>query len=59
VVDPLQLTEHHSVATPVNWVDGDDLVVVLSISTEDALARFPKGVTEIRPYLRTTRQPNS
>ena len=58
VIDSLQLTEYHSVATPVNWKDGDDVVVVPSISTEDARAKFPKGVTEIRPYLRTTPQPN-
>ena len=58
VIDSLQLTDYHSVATPVNWKDGDDVVVVPSISTEDARAKFPKGVTEIRPYLRTTPQPN-
>ena len=58
VIDSLQLTDHHSVATPVNWKDGQDVVVVPSISTEDARARFPKGVTEIKPYLRTTPQPN-
>ena len=58
VIDSLQLTEYHSVATPVNWKDGDDVVVVPSISTEDARVKFPKGVTEIRPYLRTTPQPN-
>jgi GTP-binding protein HflX len=58
VIDSLQLTDHHSVATPVNWKDGQDCVVVPSISTEDARAKFPKGVTEIRPYLRTTPQPN-
>lgn len=58
VIDSLQLTEYHQVATPVNWKDGDDVVVVPSISTEDARAKFPKGVTEIKPYLRTTPQPN-
>lgn len=58
VIDSLQLTEYHSVATPVNWQDGQDVVVVPSISTEDARVKFPKGVTEIRPYLRFTPQPN-
>ncbi len=58
VIDSLQLTEYHQVATPVNWKDGDDVVVVPSISTEDAKVRFPKGVTEVRPYLRITPQPN-
>jgi GTP-binding protein HflX len=58
VIDSLQLTDHHSVATPVNWKDGQDCVVVPSISTEDARAKFPKGITEIRPYLCTTPQPN-
>ena len=58
VIDSLQLTDHHSVATPVNWTDGEDCVVVPSISTEDARAKFPKGVTEIKPYLRMTPQPN-
>jgi GTP-binding protein HflX len=57
-IDSLQLTDNHSVATPVNWKQGEDVVVVPSISTEDACARFPKGVSEIRPYLRTTPQPN-
>jgi thioredoxin-dependent peroxiredoxin len=58
VIDSLQLTDSHAVATPVNWQDGQDVVVVPSISTEDARVKFPKGVTEIRPYLRTTPQPN-
>ncbi|MCX5939310.1 MAG: redoxin domain-containing protein, partial [Cyanobium sp. LacPavin_0920_WC12_MAG_62_9] len=58
VIDSLQLTDHHQVATPVNWKDGQDCVVVPSISTEDARAKFPKGVTEVKPYLRMTPQPN-
>jgi GTP-binding protein HflX len=58
VIDSLQLTDHHSVATPVNWTNGQDCVVVPSIPTEEARSRFPKGVTEIRPYLRMTPQPN-
>ena len=58
VIDSLQLTDDHSVATPANWTDGGDCVVVPSISTEDAKQRFPKGVTELKPYLRMTPQPN-
>ena len=58
VIDSLQLTDHHQVATPVNWKQGEDCVVVPSITTEEARAKFPKGVTEIRPYLRMTPQPN-
>ncbi|NJK34369.1 MAG: peroxiredoxin [Oscillatoriales cyanobacterium SM2_2_1] len=58
VLDSLQLTDNFSVATPANWQDGGDCVVVPSISTEDAKQRFPKGVTEVKPYLRMTPQPN-
>jgi alkyl hydroperoxide reductase subunit AhpC len=58
VIDSLQLTDYHQVATPANWKDGDDCVVVPSISTEEAKQKFPKGVTEIKPYLRMTPQPN-
>ncbi|NEO84512.1 MAG: peroxiredoxin [Spirulina sp. SIO3F2] len=58
VLDSLQLTDYHQVATPVNWQDGGDCVVVPSISTEDAKVKFPKGVQEIKPYLRMTPQPN-
>jgi len=58
VIDSLQLTDHHSVATPANWQDGDDCVVVPSIPTEEARKKFPKGVTEVKPYLRLTPQPN-
>ena len=58
VIDSLQLTDNHQVATPVNWKDGDDCVVVPSIPTDEARNKFPKGVTEIKPYLRMTPQPN-
>jgi alkyl hydroperoxide reductase subunit AhpC len=58
VIDSLQLTDYYQVATPVNWQDGGDCVVVPSISTEEAKQKFPKGVTEIKPYLRMTPQPN-
>jgi thioredoxin-dependent peroxiredoxin len=58
VIDSLQLTDHYSVATPADWKDGDDCVVVPSIPTEEARQKFPKGVTEVKPYLRMTPQPN-
>jgi alkyl hydroperoxide reductase subunit AhpC len=58
VIDSLQLTDQYQVATPVNWKDGEDCVVVPSIPTEEAKQKFPKGVTEIKPYLRMTPQPN-
>ncbi len=58
VIDSLQLTDNYSVATPVNWKDGEDVVVVPSIPTEEAKQKFPKGLTEVRPYLRLTPQPN-
>jgi thioredoxin-dependent peroxiredoxin len=58
VVDSLQLTANYSVATPANWKAGDNVIVVPSISTEDAIKKFPKGVEEIKPYLRFTPQPN-
>jgi alkyl hydroperoxide reductase subunit AhpC len=58
VIDSLQLTAGYSVATPANWVQGEDVVVIPSIKTEDIPAKFPKGFTEIKPYLRITPQPN-
>ncbi|MBD1843754.1 peroxiredoxin [Cyanobacteria bacterium FACHB-63] len=58
VIDSLQLTDNYSVATPANWQDGDDCVVVPSIPTDQAREKFPKGVTEVKPYLRMTPQPN-
>jgi thioredoxin-dependent peroxiredoxin len=58
VIDSLQLTDNYGVATPVNWKDGDDVVVVPSISTEEAKQKFSKGLTEVKPYLRMTPQPN-
>lgn len=57
-IDSLQLTDNYSVATPVNWQDGDDVVVAPTIPTEAAKQKFPKGVAEIKPYLRMTPQPN-
>ncbi len=58
VIDSLQLTANYSVATPANWEEGQDVIVVPAISTEDAIKKFPKGVTVIKPYLRYTPQPN-
>lgn len=58
VIDSLQLTDNYGVATPADWKDGEDVVVVPSIPTEEARQKFPKGVNEIRPYLRMTPQPN-
>lgn len=58
VIDSLQLTDNYGVATPVNWQEGEAVVVVPSISTEEAKQKFPKGVTEVKPYLRMTPQPN-
>ncbi|HEU4609333.1 MAG TPA: peroxiredoxin [Chitinophagaceae bacterium] len=58
VVDSLQLTADHSVATPADWKAGEDVIVVPSISTEDAIKKFPKGVKVVKPYLRYTPQPN-
>jgi len=58
VLDSLQLTAYHKVATPANWNHGEDVVVSPAISTEDAKEIFPKGVEEVKPYLRMTPQPN-
>ncbi|AMQ56832.1 peroxiredoxin [Algoriphagus sanaruensis] len=58
VIDSLQLTAHYSVATPANWKKGEDVIVSPSIKTEDIPAKFPKGHQVIKPYLRTTPQPD-
>jgi len=58
VIDSLQLTSSHSVATPANWQDGDDCIVVPALSDEQAKEKFPKGFKAIKPYLRITPQPN-
>jgi alkyl hydroperoxide reductase subunit AhpC len=57
VVDSLQLTDGNKVATPVNWKDGDDVIIVPSLSNEDAKLRFPGGWRELKPYLRMVKQP--
>jgi len=58
VVDSVQLTAKHQVATPANWTDGGDCIVIPQVATEDIPAKFPKGFTEVKPYLRLTPQPN-
>ena len=57
VIDSLQLTAKHSVATPADWKEGQDVIVVPAVSTEDAIKKFPKGVNVVKPYLRYTPQP--
>ncbi len=58
VIDSLQLTANYSVATPADWKNGEDVIVVPAVSTEDAIKKFSKGVNVIKPYLRYTPQPN-
>src|SRR5476651_1006738 len=58
VIDSLQLTAYYSVATPADWKDGEDVIVVPAIKTEDAEKKFPKGLRIVKPYLRYTPQPD-
>jgi thioredoxin-dependent peroxiredoxin len=58
VIDSLQLTSQYSVATPVNWKDGDDCIIVPAITDEQAKEKFPAGWNAVKPYLRITPQPN-
>lgn len=58
VIDSLQLTANYQVATPADWVHGEDVIITPAVSNEDALKKFPKGFTAIKPYLRKTPQPN-
>ncbi len=58
VLDSLQLTDSYSVSTPVNWADGDDVIISPALSDDEARERFPKGFTTLKPYLRVTPQPN-
>lgn len=57
VIDSLQLTANHSVATPADWKKGEKVIVVPAVSTEDAILKFPKGIDVVKPYLRYTPQP--
>ena len=59
VIDAVQLTANYSVATPADWNNGDDCIIVPSVSDEEIPEKFPKGHNRIKPYLRTTPQPNS
>ena len=58
VIDSLQLTAQYSVATPADWKEGEDVIVVPTVSTDDAIKKFPKGLNIVKPYLRYTPQPN-
>lgn len=58
VIDSLQLTANYSVATPVNWKEGEEVVIAPAITDEDAAVKFPKGFKKLKPYLRLTPQPN-
>jgi alkyl hydroperoxide reductase subunit AhpC len=58
VIDSLQLTSNYQVATPADWKEGEDTIVIPAVSTEDAIIKFPKGVRVVKPYLRYTPQPN-
>jgi len=57
VIDSLQLTDRHRVATPVNWKPGEDVIIVPAVSDEEAKSKFPKGWKTLKPYLRLTPQP--
>jgi len=57
VIDSLQLTAKHKVATPVNWNDGDDVIIGSGVSDDEAKELFPDGWTTVKPYLRTVPQP--
>ena len=57
LLDSVQLTAKHPVATPVNWKQGDDVIIVTSVNDEQAKTRFPKGFRTLKPYLRMTPQP--
>jgi alkyl hydroperoxide reductase subunit AhpC len=58
VIDSLQLTANYSVATPANWKQGEDVIITAAVKDEDIAGKFPKGYTRVKPYLRTTPQPN-
>ena len=58
VLDSLQRTAGYQVATPVNWKDGEDVIIVTAVSDEEAETKFPKGFKRLKPYLRVTPQPN-
>lgn len=57
VLDSMQLTAKHQVATPVNWKNGEDVIIVPTVSDEEAEEKYPEGFKKIKPYLRTVKQP--
>ncbi|HET7314227.1 peroxiredoxin [Salinisphaera sp.] len=57
-IDALQLTDNHKISTPSDWQDGDDVVILPSLSEDEAKQQFPDGWNELKPYLRMTKQPN-
>lgn len=57
VLDSIQLTANHKVATPANWKNGEDVIIVTSVTDEEAHAKFPEGFTTVKPYLRVVKQP--
>ena len=57
VLDSLQLTAKHTVATPVNWKPGDDMIIPPAVSDEEAKKKYPDGFKTLKPYLRTVAQP--
>ena len=57
VLDSMQLTSKHQVATPVNWKNGEDVIIVPGVSDEEAEKKYPEGFKKIKPYLRTVKQP--
>ena len=59
VIDSMQLTAAHKVATPVNWQDGDDVIIVPAVSNEEAEKIYPDGWETVKPYLRKVKQPAS
>lgn len=58
VIDSLQLTANYQVATPADWINGEDVIITPAVSDADAVMKFPKGFTSVKPYLRKTPQPN-
>ena len=58
VIESMQLTSNYKVATPVNWKQGDDVIIVTSVSDEEAKEKFPEGWKTVKPYLRIVSQPN-
>ena len=57
VIDSMQLTAKHRVATPVNWKNGEDVIIVPAVTDEEATAKYPQGFKKLKPYLRTVAQP--